>query len=298
MTKPTPTLLALALALALAPAAARAEAFTLTFAQSAYTDGKDGALNAPEGVACNDAGAVVVADTGNARLVRYALKDRELGPAGEVKAPQLVAPVRVHLDSKGNALVLDRKGSRIVRFDAAGKYLGAVEAKEGPPLAPDAFDVDAGDRVWVLDGASRRLVVLDPAGAVVRSIDLPKEGRLFTDVAVDSAGVAYAVDAAEGVVWAADPGATAFRRLTRSLREEMSFAGAIAAVQGKLLVVDQVGHGIVVLGRDGTFLGRQLSLGASEGLVSYPGQLCVTSAGDAFVADRGNSRLDQYSAAR
>jgi streptogramin lyase len=283
----------------IAPGAVRAEALVFTWAAAAYMDGKEAPLKAPEGVACDDRGAVIVADTGNGRLVRYPLKEGELGPGAEIRVPQLVAPVRVQLDSKGNSVVLDRKGNRLVRLDPKGSYLGVIEPK-GDALAsfaPVAFKLDAADQVWVLDAAGR-VVVLAPDGAVIRTVELPRTGGMFMDVAVDGAGVAYAVDGVRAVVWTADKQAKAFRQLSASLKDEMSFPAYIAAVKGKLLVVDQVGSGIVVLGSDGSFQGRQLSIGASEGLVQYPGQLCTTDRGDVFLADRNNNRLDQYTIAR
>ena len=42
--------------------------------------------------------------------------------------------------------------------------------------------------------------------------------------------------------------------------------------RGTLYVVDENGGGIVILGRDGSYMGRQLSLGWNEGLLilSFP----------------------------
>ncbi len=63
---------------------------------------------------------------------------------------------------------------------------------------------------------------------------------------------------------------------------------------GRLLLVDQHGQGLVVLGLDGAFQGRFLAMGWSEGAVYYPSQLCVSDAGTAFVADRGNHRVQLF----
>jgi hypothetical protein len=281
----------------LGPVLARAESVVFTYTEAVYVDAKEAPLKAPEGVACNDAGGLVVADTGNARLLNYTVKDDGIAAVAEIKAPQLVAPVRVQLDPKGGMVVLDRKGSRLVRFDAKGTYAGAIEPKGDLPgtFTPVSFKLDADRNVWVLDGAGR-VVVLDPEGKLLRTLDLPK--GMFTDLAVDGGGVVYAVDAVQGMVWSADKAATAFKPLSKSLKDEMSFPGYLLAAKGKLLLVDQVGHGVVVLGMDGSFQGRQLSYGAAEGLLQYPGQLCLTESGDAFLADRNNNRVDRYTIAR
>ncbi|BDG05266.1 NHL repeat-containing protein [Anaeromyxobacter oryzae] len=290
-------LLALAAAV-LGPVLARAESVVFTYTDAVYIDSKEAPLRSPEGVACNDGGTLIVADTGNSRLVPYTVKDDGVTAGAEIKLSQVVAPVRVQLDPKGGMVVLDRKGSRLVRLDAKGAYAGVIEPKGDLPgtFAPVSFKLDADQNVWVLDGAGR-IVVLDPAGKVTRTLDLPK-GGMFTDLAVDGGGMLYAVDAVQGMVWSADKAATALKPLSKSLKDEMSFPGFLLAAKGKLLLVDQVGHGVVVLGTDGSFQGRQLSYGAAEGLLQYPGQICLTERGDAFVADRNNNRVDRYTTAR
>jgi hypothetical protein len=289
-------LLGCAAAAALGPAAARAEAVALTYAASVYADGKGAPLRSPEGVACDDAGAVVVADTGNARLVRFAVKDGAAGPGAEVKAPQLAQPVRVQLDGAGNAVVLDRKGNRLLRFDARGAFAGGIAPKDGSPFSPVAFKVDAGGGTWAVDAASARIVLLAPDGAVARAIPLPP--GVFTDVAVDAAGTVYAVEAGRAAVWSAPKGASALQRLSKELKDEMSFPTYLTVAGGRLLVVDQNGSGVVVLGPDGAFQGRQLAMGASEGLVYYPGQVCATSRGEVWVADRNNHRVEEFTFSR
>jgi hypothetical protein len=52
--------------------------------------------------------------------------------------------------------------------------------------------------------------------------------------------------------------------------------------------------GVVVLGNDGSYQGRQLTLGWSEGSVYYPSQLCVNEKGIAAIADRGNHRVQVF----
>ena len=163
----------LALALAAGPVPARAQ---LVFDRAIYQDDKEGALKFPEGVACNDAGALVVADSGNARLLLFTYKDGLLSGGTPVKPTQLAYPIRVQLDSKGNIWVLDRKTRKIVKLDAKGGYLGTVELKGGSAITssmPVSFKLDAQDHAYVLDGVAGRVVVLDAAGAVTRQIEIP-----------------------------------------------------------------------------------------------------------------------------
>lgn len=288
---------AVPMTLLLATAGARAAPLALTWEQSIYQDAREGPLLHPEGVACSDAGTVIVADTGNHRLVTFTLKDGRLTGGTEVKLAQLTEPVRIEIDGTGNALVLDAKTRRIVRMSPGGAYGGIVEIKGiagAPSVLPGSFKVDAADNLYVLDVAARRVLVLKPSGAVSRQLELPKPGA-FTDIAVDAAGTIFAVDAVGAVVWASEKGGTAFSPLTKSLKDRMNFPTHMLARRGKLFLVDQHGNGVVTLGVDGSYQGRQLGMGWSDGLVYYPSQLCMTDGGDVLVADRYNNRVQHFS---
>lgn len=287
----------LALALAAAAPAARAE-LALVPRGPVYADAKGVALKAPEGVGCN-AKTLAVADTGNARLVLFDLKDGAIGGGTEVKVPQVSYPVRVQIDSKGNLLVLDRKAKRIARLDAKGTLLGWADPKGVSGVLPGAFKLDASDNLYILDVAGSAVLVLDPSGAVTRKLELPRTNTLFMDVAADGAGTIYAVDARGGLVWSVDKAGTEFKPLTKSLKDVMSFPTYLATDgKGLLYVVDQNGDGIVLLGLDGSYLGRRLAIGWTEGMVYYPTQLCLDGSGDMVVADRGNDRVQLFSMTR
>lgn len=288
--------LLLALAACAAPAAARAQALAFVHEGTIYADAKEVPLKAPEGVACTDNGQVVVADGGNKRLVLFTFKDGRLGGGTEVKLAQATAPARVQIDSKGGVLVLDGKTHKIVRVAADGTFGGTVDPKgaEGAAPVPVAFKVDARDNLVLLDGPGRRAVLVDPAGTVIGQVDLPKGAGVFTDVAVDAAGNLFAVDAVAAQVWTAEKGAKEFKALSQPMKDRMSFPTYLAVFKGRLLVVDQNGSGIVVLGVDGSYQGRQLAIGWNEGLVNYPAQLCLTDSGMAFVADRFNNRVQVF----
>jgi hypothetical protein len=82
------------------------------------------------------------------------------------------------------------------------------------------------------------------------------------------------------------------------MKDKMNFPTYLVASKGRLLVVDQNGNGIVLLGSDGSYQGRQLSIGWADGLVNYPAQLCLTDAGVAFLADRFNNRVQVFTTSK
>lgn len=291
------TLVAAMPAAALAASPARG----LVHQKTIYADSADVALRAPEGIACDESGAVVVADTGNARLLTFTWKDGVLDGGAQVKLAQLPYPVRLQIDSKGFVLALDRRARRIVRVDAKGAFAGYVEPRGASvtPVTAAAFKLDAADNVYVLDVAAGRVLVVAPDGKVTRELPLPKDASAVTDVATDSSGRVYVVDAVTATVFSAEPGATAFRPLSKSLKDMISFPTYLTADnRGKLYVVDQNGNAVVRLGVDGAFQGRDLAMGWSDGTVYYPGQLCLTGGGDVLVTDRNNDRIQIFALPR
>jgi sugar lactone lactonase YvrE len=286
-----------ALALLLAAATpARAASFALRPYLGVYADAQGNALKAPEGVACGD-DRLVVSDPGNGRLVSFRLKDGAVVDGKEMKLVQATYPTRLVFEPNGNLLVLDGRKRQIVRVDSAGGFVGTVELKPASAFAfPRSLKVDAGGNLYVLD-TTGRITVLDRAGAVTRQIDPPAgDGGpiVLTDLAVDGTGKIYAVDAIAAAVWAADRSATALKPVSKSLKESVTFPAAMVVLGGRLLLVDQNGHGLVALGLDGSVLGRALEMGWSEGLVYYPTQVCVNSRSETFVADRNNNRVQMF----
>ena len=156
---------------------AAAPAAGLRFQQAIYMDLAEVPLRAPEGVACDDRGAVVIADTGNGRLLTYRLKNGALEGGAQVKLAQLPYPVRVQIDSRGFVLALDRRTRKIVRIDAKGEYAGIVEPQGASygVVVPAAFRVDSADAVYVLDVTARKVVVAAASGRVTRELPLPSQ---------------------------------------------------------------------------------------------------------------------------
>jgi streptogramin lyase len=295
---PRPLISRATLALALLACAGPARAaVSFVHAASVYEDDKRRPLKDVEGVACAGDGRFLVADTGNGRILEYQLAGKEVRGGVEYRIPELPYPTQIQLDAKGGVYVLDRKVQRIGRLDAKGAFFGYVQLKgtlapEG--VIPGGLKVDPSGNLVVLDLASVKVLVADPTGNVLRAVELPRTGTLFTDVALDAAGRLYAVDAKGPSVWVAEKGAAAFKPLVKDLSDSTTFPIYGTVLGGRLLLVDQHGQGLVVLGLDGAFQGRFLAMGWSEGAVYYPSQLCVTDTGTAILADRGNHRVQVF----
>ena len=255
-------------------------------------------MKQPEGVACSEKSLLIVGDTGNDRLLRYSYQDRSLKAGTEIKIPQLSNPIRVQINSKEEIFALDGKKRRIIRLNPDGTFKSYVDG-EGIPspstFVPRSFKIDPQDNIYILDIFSARVLMLNPEGKYQKQIPFPKEYGFFSDLSVDSKGTLFLIDCVKAMVFSATKDSNSFSPLTKGLREYLNFPTSITTDnRGMTYLVDENGGGIVILGKDGAYLGRQLSLGWNEGLLYYPSQMCINEKGDVFIADRGNSRIQIF----
>lgn len=279
-----------------------AETAKLRHVTAIYLDDKSVGLKEPEGVACNDRGTVIVADTGRRRLVRYSVDERTAKPVGEIAAAELQAPIRVRVTSRDEIYALDGKQRRIVRFGANGALRGVLRP-DGVPgestIVPRSFAVDGDGAIYLADVFGARVLVLDAEGRYQRHLDFPRDTGFVSDVAVDGRGTVFLLDSVRATVSTARKNAREFTPLGKDLRAQASFLTSMAVdARGVLFLADQSGGTLLLVGPDGAVLGRQLARGWNEGLLRAPAQLCVNDRGQLFVADRGNSRVQIFSIVR
>ncbi len=291
-------LLSIAVALAVAPPL-HAEEIKFKHALSLYTDDKGAGMKQPEGVACDAASRVLVADTGNDRLLRYTFLEGNVKTVDEIVAPDIASPVRVNLSSQGDLFILGARQHRILRLAPHGEVKGFLILSGIPSPAAviiRSFAIGPNDELYLLDVSSGRVLIVDPEGRFQREVSFPEDYGFFSDIAVDKRATIYLVDSANAAVYTASKEAI-FTPLVRDLREkiQMAFPVAIAVdARERIYITDRNNGNLVVLGRDGSFLARQLGRGWVEGLLRYPTQICINDNGEAFVADWGNSRVQKF----
>jgi sugar lactone lactonase YvrE len=281
-----------------------AEAMKFSYITSIYADQVNTAdqvrtaFKQPEGIACDDQSLVIVADTGNGRLLRYVFRDQTISSASPaIQLPELAYPTRVELNSKGEIFVLDRKRRRIVRLTPQGAFDSYLDptGQPSPEYAPRSFCIDSNDAIYVLDIFSERVLVLTPEGRYQAQRKFPKEYGFFSDVAVDYKGTVFLIDSINARVFEAARDAAEFSPLTPNLKEYMRFPTAIATDnRGRIYLVDRNGSRVIILGPDGSLLGQLSAMGWKEGLLQHPSQLCINSSGEIFVADTNNNRIQVF----
>lgn len=262
-----------------------------------YQDAKNVPFKNPEGVSCGKS-AVIVADTGNGRLVRFTLINDDLRDGVEIKAAEVSYPLRLKASAMGRILALDGKTRKIARLAADGGFVGYLDFQNLPAPAevvPRSMAVDDKDNVYILDILGERVLVVDPAGKYLRRIPFPKDHGNVSDVAVDQRGAVFVLDSQKSQVFKAAPNAEAFQVLASGLQSYLYFAVSLDIDnQGRVFILDQDDSGVIVLGPDGSFQGRYLSHGWKAGQLNYPTQACITENGTLVIADRNNSRVQLF----
>lgn len=269
----------------------------IKFVMSIYDDGKGLGLKYPEGVACSD-NTFIVADTGNDRLLKYSYQGKKI-EASEFEMP-VTAPLVAQMNSKGEIYTLDGRDRRIMILNSNGTEKGFLSPK-GSPVArkpvPRSFKIDEDDNIYVLDIFAEVVLVLDPQGNYLKHIPFPQEFGFLSDLAVDKQGAVYAVDSVNVAVYSAGPNDKEFTRLTaEGLKEYMNFPTRITVdSRGVVYLVDKHGGSIILVNRDGSFLGHKFGYGWRESQFYYPAQMCISPGGGyMFVADRSNSRVQMF----
>ncbi len=265
---------------------------------SIYLDDQGAGLHLPEGVACGASGQIVVGDTGNDRLVRFTYQDKIVSGGSAIETPELSAPFRVHLNSKGEIHVLDSIRRRIVRLGPDGTFRDALGFQGAPPprtVVPRDFAIDTDGNFYVLDIFSARVLVLDAEGVFERSVALPAEIGFGSSLAVDEAGRILVIDSINRRLFSAERDAATFVPLGGDLTSAITtLPTSLTLHMGLAFVLEGSRGTIVTLRRDATFVARQLSQGWEDAELNQPSQMCINDRDEVFIADRDNSRIQVF----
>lgn len=276
---------------------ANAKSLRLRYLSSVYIDGQGKSLQMPQGVACRN-GTFVIADSKNHRLLRYSFQNKTIEFVSETTLSKSY-PLIVDINSKGDTYVLDGKTRGILHVDSGGQFIEYLALKNIPSadsITVKSFTFDNQDNMFILDILSNRVIVLGKDSKYLKQIPLPKKIGFASDLAVNSKGDVLLLDSIEAKVYTVAKDKNKFQPLTKSLTEFMNFPTHLTTDEkGFIYLVDQYGSGIILVGLDGSFMGRQAGMGWKESLLNYPSQICINEERDLFIADRNNNRLQIFS---
>jgi DNA-binding beta-propeller fold protein YncE/TolB-like protein len=255
----------------------------------------------PYGVAAG-AGSVYVADTYNNRIQVFdtnGVFQRSWGQVG-TGSGSFVRPYDVAVDGEGNIYVADTHNFRVQKFDANGTFL-LQWGRKGSGTGDFAFlsGVATGPEgvVYTIDTKLNRLQVFDSHGRYLRSWG--RKGRSSGDFAapmgltVDSEGNVYVADSKMRRVQKFDSQG----RFLIAFSDKLSYPTDVAVdpTSGNVLVLDGASSYLWEMSPTGQSLRSFGGPGRGSSQFNKPYGLCADGAGNVFVADTANSRVQKFS---
>ncbi len=233
----------------------------------------NGQLNSPYGIAVDPVSHdVYVAERLNHRVSRFTSTGTFVmriggGGAGSA-AGQFSGPIGVAADAAGNVYVVDHNNNRVQKFNVQGTtatFVGAfgmTGAGAAQFNAPYGITLDASGVLWVADAGNRRLQRFDANGNFLSVVGNPGQFNTPTWVSFDAAGNYYVCETNT------DPQ-----------------NGAAPDIQNQR---------ISKFSPNGTLLVSWGTLGEAGGQFKLPFTMAIDAAGNAFVSDYYNTRIQKF----
>jgi DNA-binding beta-propeller fold protein YncE len=259
-----------------------------------------GQLAYPRAIAVDPSGLVYVTNTGNDRIDvfdRTGTLLRSFGQSG--RAPgQFNTPMGAAADANGFRAVADSVNGRIELLNPDGSTAAVWGSPApGPTILPNPVAVvfDAAGNAYVLDQRRARIIVFDRAtGLPSRTIGSQGSGpgNMLepSALAIDASGALYVADtgnerivrfALDGTYLGATTGAGRTRGIAVTPDGSRTY---VAGTNSRITVYDAANAVVAEFGGVGRTLGK----------LATPGQIALDAAGHLWVADRGNSRVQEF----
>ncbi|HXY53286.1 MAG TPA: 6-bladed beta-propeller [Nitrospirota bacterium] len=251
-------------------------------------------------------GLLYVADAGNSRVQVLTYDGIFTGQfTVKTKKDEMRAPVAVAVDVRNKVYVLDADGNTVRVFDAAGVQIekfGSRGKGSGGFNKPQGLAVDNRGNVYVSDMGNFKLKKFDGEGTLLGSLgsegDGPGQFREAAGIDIDRDGEVFMLDAGKNTLQIFSSEPDDGRQLepasplpTVGLVQESP--GEVSAIAANKRVWALTNDSIIAVGVRGE---RTIgSRGSKPALLKNPRGLTLDRAGNFWVADTGNDRLQKFS---
>ncbi|MBI2863326.1 MAG: glycosyltransferase family 39 protein [Chloroflexi bacterium] len=260
----------------------------------------DGEFNEPRDVAVDRDGNIFVVDTANARVQKFDASGKFLGKFGKKGNGdgEFQEPLAIVIDSQNQVLVLDSTTGWVHRFDNNGRFKGKFAGPQGQFFHPRGMGIDGKDNIYVADTGGCRIVIYRSSGEYVGAFGVKGsgDGQLLEPVDV--------VVLEDGSLLVADAGNKRIQKFDASysyvaqwrVPEAVAANGGHLAVSpdGSIYATEPERHLVVRYDRDMKPQGALGEAGVASGQFRQPVGLYVDKAGNLYVADTYNHRLQKF----
>lgn len=250
-------------------------------------------LNKPTAVAVGLRGELIIADTGNKRVVvmeedgRYSLN---FGGPGSGRA-ELGQPVSLDVAPNGSVYVADREKQAIFVFSSEGQYLYKIFDRQPGKFIPLGIKVGKDGNILVFNAAEKKFRLYDAKRRLIRT--LPWD--------TDSDITAFDMDPEESRLYGINPDNEVYYEMigttvkVQGKQKVLSPQGVVYNRSRQIVIVsDSLKNKLVVFGKNGSYLGEFGGTGNGMGEFNYPAGLALDESGKLYVADRDNNRIVIY----
>jgi DNA-binding beta-propeller fold protein YncE len=216
-------------------------------------------------------------------------------------------PVYVAIDPlTGEAYVSDRPAGAIYVYDRDGAYQRTFAlAVPRPGWEPLGLAFDASGYLYVTDlsGPFQKVLVIDRAANVVRTLGENDALSFPNGVADDGAGNVYVADSNNGRLLVYDASGALRAQVGRGAGQgNLGLPRGLAVDgQGRVFVADSTGQGVFVFRAPSgdskrlDYLGFFGGEGVADGTFAYPNSIAADARGRMYVTDTFNDRVQIWS---
>ena len=265
-----------------------------------------GSLKAPSGVAMGRGGVLVVADTGNDRIVEFDASGNLLlifGTSG-AGAGQFSHPASVATDSSGAIYAADTYNFRIEKFSADGKFLLQFSSYgTGAGQVGAAYSVAASvtGAVYVADAAYSRIEEYDSNGAFLAQFGAGGQGagQFYAPygIAADATGAILVADTYNNRVQKLNGSAAVLQITTFHAGDGFSLPRGVGADSASNIFVADTGKNRIVKFDSNGNYSAAFGFSGGSGNLKAPNAVAIDGSGSVWVADAGNNRIAQFAPA-
>ncbi len=271
-----------------------------------------------------DGTSVWIADQGGNRAMKFAnngVFEMQIGVAGfrySAEGQTIDTPLDVEVDNGGNVWIVDYGAHHILKFNAAGEFVSELGEAWNSGSGNDQFTgprsiaFDSSNNIFISDVDNHRIQIFGSDGTYLTTLGetgVPgSDNNHFESIrhiAIDDADNLYVGDAGNYRVQVYDISATPVITHVATLGEtdvpgsddtHFAWPMGIAIDSTKIYVADNLNHRVQVFDRSthtyqSTVAGTQ---GSGNNELSNPCDIAVDTAGYIYVADTGNSRVQQF----